>query len=93
MDTFKEFLVAWNKRTDAFSKVQGGYAALAVALFFLAAVVSLMNNNLGRTMLFFSLISILTFVANGVMWALYRTFVEPWLTRKNGKPSQKARAK
>lgn len=79
MNEFKKTLQVWNKRSDAFSKQQAGYVVIAIVLFLLAGIVSLINYNLGQTILFFAFISALTFIANGVMTAIIRTFVSPSL--------------
>lgn len=84
-----EYLRKWNVAKDAFGKVQGVYAALAIVLFLGAAVVSLMNPNLGQSIIFFSLIAFLVFVGNAIIWALIQTFVVPALS----KPAPRARKK
>lgn len=89
MQDFKKSLQTWNKSTDAFGKQQAGYVVLAVALFLLAGIISLINYNLGQTVLFFAFIAGLTFVANGVMTAIIRTFVVPALDT----PAVKSRKK
>jgi cell division protein FtsW (lipid II flippase) len=89
MQEFKKSLQAWNKRSDVFTKQQAGYVVLAVVLFLLAGIVSLINYNLGQTILFFAFIAGLTFIANGVMTAIIRTFVVPGLEA----PATKSRKK
>ena len=75
MDMIKSYLQKWNTQKNAFSKVQSAYLALAVMLFLLAAVISLVNPNLGQSIIFFSLMAFLVFVGNAVIWALLQTFV------------------
>lgn len=89
MQEFKKSLVAWNKKTDNFAKLQAGYAALAAGLFLLAGIVGLIQYSLGQTLLFFALILTLTFVANGVMFALIRTFIAPTIERSDVKARKK----
>lgn len=89
MEVFKDFLASWNRRADTFTKMQAGYAVLAVALFILAGTVSLIQSNLGQTLLFFSGLLALIFVANGVMSAVIRTYV----VIKNTPSASRARKK
>jgi cell division protein FtsW (lipid II flippase) len=89
MEAFKKTLAEWNNRTDTFTKTQAGYAVLAVAIFILAGIVSLFQYNLGQTLLFFSALLALTFIANGVMSAVIRTYI----VSKDAAPVSKARKK
>lgn len=89
MEVMKEFIASWNRRADTFTKMQAGYAVLAIALFILAGTVSLIQVNLGQTLLFFSGLLALTFVANGVMSAVIRTYI----VIKNAPASPRSRKK
>ncbi|UTX50981.1 hypothetical protein KI440_02115 [Candidatus Saccharibacteria bacterium TM7i] len=82
MDAVKTYLQKWNTQKNAFAKVQSTYIALAVGLFLVAAVISLINPNLGQSIIFFSLISFLVFVGNAVIWALLQTFIVAKLDEK-----------
>ena len=95
MDSIYKFLAKWNSQADSFAKVQGVYAVLAVALLFLAAFVSLAQSNLGQTILFYAFIATLTFIGNGVIWAIVKTFVVPHIedhTTVAPKPQAKPKA-
>ena len=90
MDSIHSFLVKWNKDNDNLAKVQGVYAVLAVAMFVIAGLVSLVQPSFGQSLLFFAIVALLTFIGNGVIWALVRTFVishiekqKPTTTRKS----------
>lgn len=77
MTDLQKKLTKWNKNTDSLAKIQYGYAALAVVLFLLAAIISLVHAGAGQMVLFWAFISGLTFIANGVLWSLVQTFVVP----------------
>lgn len=82
MDSIYTFLAKWNKNTDSLAKMQGAYGVLAVVMLLVAGLVSLFQPNLGQSLLFFVVLLGLTFIANGVMWALVRTFVIPRVEKK-----------
>lgn len=76
------YIAKWNKNSDAFAKLQAAYGVLAGILFLGAAFISLVNANLGQAIVFYSFIALLTFIANGVMWALLKTFIMPAIERR-----------
>lgn len=82
MDTLFSYIAKWSQSADAFAKVQAAYAFLAIILLIVAGFISLLDPRLGQTVGFFALISGLTLIANGVVWALVRTFVVPYLDKK-----------
>lgn len=77
MNSLQKYLMKWNKTTDSLTKIQYTYALLTIALFLVAAVVSLINSRLGQSILFLSFVSLLAFVANGIIWSIVNTFVTP----------------
>lgn len=77
MQLFLTYLTQWNKDTDRYGKMQYIYAILAVALLVVAGLVSLVFPNLGQSLVFLAGVSGLVFVANGVIWAMVKTFVVP----------------
>lgn len=79
MNTFYTSLAEWNRSVDRFTKVQAAYGVLTVALFTIAAFISLVNQALGQAIVFYACIAGLTFIANGVVAALVNTFVTPRL--------------
>lgn len=89
MDSIIRYIATWNQTADAFSKVQAVYATLALALLFIAGLIGLIDPRLGQTIGFFALIGGLTFIGNGVIWALTRTFVVPYLDKKAPKSTRK----
>lgn len=72
-------LATWNKEHDSFAKLQAVYATLAIALLLVAAITGLLNASLGQAILFYAAIAALTFIGNGVVWAIVRTFVIPFI--------------
>lgn len=89
MQSVYTFLAKWNKTSDPFGKIQAVYIALAVALLFVAGVIALVNPALGQSAAFYALVAALTFVGNGVIWALVRTFVVPHIEANTPKPARK----
>lgn len=89
MDVVKNYLQKWNNEKDAFSKLQSAYAVLAIVLFLVAAIIGLINPNLGQSIIFFSLIAFLVFVGNAVVWALLQTFIVPIAPKPATRPRKK----
>jgi len=89
MQPIYDFLAKWNKSTDSLGKMQGAYAVLAVTTFLLAAIVSLVNQNLGQSILFLAIVLGLAFIGHGVVWALVRTFVIPRIEVKKSTTTRK----
>lgn len=77
MKSIRTILSHWNTTYSDRSKLQHGYAALAVVSLVVAGLVSLINYNLGQSLLFIAIITVLVFIGNGVVWALINTFVIP----------------
>lgn len=77
MQSFFTYLSQWNKDTDRYSKMQYIYIILAISLLVVAGLVSLVFPNLGQSLVFLAGVSALVFVANGVIWAMVKTFVVP----------------
>ena len=65
----------WNKQYNDFSKLQHVYGILAISILVIAGLISLVNNSLGQSILFISVMLSFAFVANGMLWALLNTFV------------------
>lgn len=89
MEPVFSYLSKWSKRSDAFSKVQGVYAAAALILLFGAGLISLLDPRLGQSIAFFALVAGLTFIGNGVIWAITRTFIIPYIEAKAPKQGRK----
>ena len=79
MEPVRTYLKKWNTQTDSLTKIQGAYAVIAITLLLLGGLVSLVQSSLGQMIAFYAIIAGLTFVANGVIWALIKTFVVPRL--------------
>ncbi len=89
MEPIYDYLAKWNKNTDSLGKMQGAYAVMAITVFLLAAIVSLVNQNLGQSILFLAFVLGLAFIGNGVVWALVRTFVIPRIQAKKPTTTRK----
>lgn len=77
MKSIRAFLSNWNTTYSDRTKLQHGYTALAVISLIVAGLVSLINYNLGQSLLFIAIIVTLVLIGNGVVWALINTFVIP----------------
>jgi hypothetical protein len=75
MNSFQDILTQWNKRYDSFTKLQHAYADIALLVLVTSGIISLINYKLGQSLLFISVCALLVFIANGVVWALLRTFL------------------
>ena len=79
MESLHSYLKSWNTKHDTFGKLQGTYLAVAICLFLLGGVISLIQPSFGQVVAFYGILAALTFVANGVLWALIKTFALPRL--------------
>lgn len=77
MKSIRAFLANWNTTYSDRTKLQHGYAVLAIISLIVAGLVSLINYSLGQSLLFIAIITVLVFISNGVVWALINTFVIP----------------
>ncbi len=82
MNALHELLIDWNKTHDARSKLQHAYGVSAICLVVIAGLTSLINYNLGQSILFVAAVTALIFIANAVLWALLESFVVSKLTRR-----------
>ena len=74
MKSIRAFLSNWNTTYSDRTKLQHGYAALAVISLIVAGLVSLINYNLGQSLLFIAIIVTLVLIGNGVVWAPGATY-------------------
>ena len=77
MKSIRAFLSNWNTTYSDRTKLQHGYAVLAIISLIVAGLVSLINYGLGQSLLFIAIITVLVFIGNGIVWALINTFVIP----------------
>ena len=77
MESLQSILKNWNKKHDSFSKLQHTYMGITITSFLVAGLISLINYSLGQSILFVAMCALLVFIANGVVWALVRTFLTP----------------
>ena len=77
MKSIRAFLSNWNTTYSDRTKLQHGYAVLAIISLIVAGLVSLINYSLGQSLLFIAIITVLVFIGNGIVWALINTFVIP----------------
>ena len=81
MHPIMKYLTKWNSSTDNLAKLQAAYGVLALATLLIAGLVSLIHYNLGQSILFLAIVFGLTFIGNGVVWALVRTFALPHIEK------------
>lgn len=89
MQNVFKFLAKWNTTSDALAKVQAVYLLLVVALIFIAGLIALVSPAAGQTAAFYALVAALTFVGNGVIWALVKTFAIPHIEKHAPKARKK----
>ena len=75
MEELREFFKQWNAKSSEFAKLQHTYIVVAVIAVLLAGLTSLVNYRLGQSILFVAICAALVFIANGVVWAMLRTFI------------------
>lgn len=68
-------LVEWNNSKSDRQKLQLVYLFVIVLSFVVAAIIGLINQNLGFTVLKITVVAILTFSMNAIAWALLNTFL------------------
>ncbi len=84
----KQFLTEWNSGKNQRTKLQQAYIMIVILIAIVAGFLSLLNDTLGRNLMFFAAIIAATYVINGVVWALLDAFVAPALPT-NSKKSRK----
>jgi len=75
MEELREFFRQWNAKSSEFAKLQHTYIVVAGLAVLVAGIASLVNYRLGQSILFIAICAALVFLANGVIWAMLRTFV------------------
>ena len=88
MKTIRTSIAHWNKTYSDRAKLQHSYAILAMFSLIIAGIISLINYNLGQSLLFVAVVTVLVFIANGVVWALINTFIVP-LASNRPRPTKK----
>ncbi len=74
-ESLRNQLMGWNKNTTDRQKLQLIYLLAIVVSFFVAAIASLANHGLGMTILKVTVVAIVVFSVNAVIWAMLHTFV------------------
>jgi cell division protein FtsW (lipid II flippase) len=77
MQSFKTLFQEWSTQHDSFTKLQHAYITIAILALLIAGIIGLINHPLGQSILFIAVCALLIFIANGVVWALLRTFLSP----------------
>lgn len=72
----------WNKTTGERAKLQHCYAVLVVITTIVAGLVTLLNAELGHTIILCAGFLLLAFIGNAVIWALLKSFVLDRLAAK-----------
>ena len=86
--TIVEILEKWNGTTDSRQKIQHAYAVGGIIILVVAGLISLVNYDLGQSLLSVSLIAIAIFFINAVVWALLTSFVLLRLKSSGQKPAR-----
>lgn len=84
----KDFIAAievWNSSKSERQKLQHTYLVLAVVTIFVAGFISLVNANLGHTIVLYGFAAIVIFIANGVVWNLVHSIVLSKLSKPRKK--------
>lgn len=89
-ESLRNQLIDWNQSTTDRQKLQLIYLLAIVVSFFAAAIASLANHGLGMTILKVTVVSIVVFSVNAVIWAMLHTFVLDKLVEKT-RPSTRRR--
>lgn len=74
-EVVKNGLSNWNKNSDNRQKLQSSYLFISIFFLLVAGVISLINHNLGQTLMLASTVSFIIFLINSAVWALLYTFV------------------
>lgn len=93
MQSIYAFLIDWNKNTDSFGKVQGVYVVIAAICVVLAGFISLISAPLASSVAFYALVAGLTFIGNGVILSIVKTFIVPHIQSKAPKPQKRTARK
>ena len=80
LESLLESLRLWNKNNGDRAKLQYAYFTAIIALVVVAGITSLLNVDLGRTLLGIASFAGIVFLTNAVAWALLQSFVLPHLT-------------
>jgi len=73
---YKKYLQNWALKTNERQKLQWTYAGIAIAGLVAAGIVGLVNMSLAQNILQIVTVSFGLFIANFVVWALIRAFIE-----------------
>ncbi len=79
-------LESWNANKSERQKLQHTYLVLIVIVVLIAGVVSLVNGDLGQTIVRLALIALLTYSVNAIVWNLLQSSV---LDKLSDKPKSK----
>lgn len=75
-------LNSWNRSKSERQKLQHTYAVLSLLVVLIAGVVSLINVNLGRSILLIAVVSLATFCINSLVWNLLQSSLLDKLSSK-----------
>lgn len=85
MELLQSILTEWNKNTNERAKLQQAYVAIVITGVVVAGIITLLNPNLGHTIIVFTGFLFVAMVANAVVWALLKTFVVDRLKQRRSK--------
>lgn len=82
MDSITDTLRAWNKSTSERAKLQHVYIAIIVAVTVISGLITLINSDLGHSLILIAGIAVIAFLANAIVWAITRVYIVDRLDRK-----------
>lgn len=69
-ENMKTLLIDWNATTSERQKLQHAYLVIAFAVVMLAGLISLIDADLGQTVVRVALVAVIIFVANALVWSV-----------------------
>jgi cell division protein FtsW (lipid II flippase) len=86
VQTILDSLTEWNRSKTERQKLQHTYVALTILIIFTAGLISLINADLGHSLVLYGIGALVIFVVNGVVWNLLNSIV---LSKLSSKPKNK----
>ena len=82
MNNLRKNISKWLEVSSERIKIQRFYLSLAFCSFVLASVVSLVDGDLGRTILMITVASSVIFLLNAIIWTLGEALISNFITAK-----------
>lgn len=84
--TILDSLTEWNRSKTERQKLQHTYLGLTIIVIFAAGLVSLINADLGHSLVLYGIGALVIFIVNGVVWNLLNSII---LSKLASKPKNK----